>query len=124
MLATRRKRERRDIEQPPKSCGFTLMGRTRRSQEGGASMWCGNRLAHPRVLRRAPAHPRSQYWLRWAHLQDVVGRKEELLAENALLRHQLVVAVRRVKRPQLRPSDRILLVTLAAMVSDWRAALV
>jgi transposase InsO family protein len=57
-------------------------------------------------------------------LADLTRSKPELLAENAFLRHQLLVAARRVRRPRLRPSDRVLLVTLAAVLSGWRSALV
>jgi hypothetical protein len=45
-------------------------------------------------------------------LIDLKRTKQELLAENALLRQQLIVAARRVKKPQFRPSERVLLVAL------------
>jgi len=57
-------------------------------------------------------------------LADLVRTKGQLLAENAFLRQQLLVAARRVKKPQFRASERALLVTLAAMFSHWRDALV
>lgn len=57
-------------------------------------------------------------------LADLVRTKGQLLAENAFLRQQLLVAARGVKKPQFRASERALLVTLAAMFSHWRDGLV
>jgi hypothetical protein len=47
---------------------------------------------------------------------DIVRTRAELLAENALLRQQLVVLQRRVKRPTLSDTDRRLLVVLSRLV--------
>jgi putative transposase len=55
---------------------------------------------------------------------DLTRSRKELLAENAFLRHQLLVAVRKVKRPKLRAADRLVLVGLAALFANWRNALV
>jgi len=55
--------------------------------------------------------------------QDVVKTKSELLVENALLRQQLIVLKRQVKRPELRGRDRFLLVALASKLRHWRQAL-
>jgi hypothetical protein len=55
---------------------------------------------------------------------DLTRSRKELLAENAFLRHQLLVAVRKVKRPKLRAADRIVLIGLAALFASWRNALV
>ncbi len=49
--------------------------------------------------------------------------KAELLAENALLRQQLIILSREVKRPAFRKTDRLLLVLLARMVRFWKEAL-
>jgi putative transposase len=57
-------------------------------------------------------------------LLDLTRSKQELLVENAFLRQQLIVAARRVKKPQFRPSERMLLVALSAMFANWRQALV
>jgi transposase InsO family protein len=57
-------------------------------------------------------------------LADLLRTPDELRAENAFLRHQLMVAARRSKKPQFRTWDRFLLVALARMFSRWRAALV
>jgi len=46
-----------------------------------------------------------------------------LVAENALLRHQLIVLRRQVARPRLTALDRFLLLVLASKVRFWRSAL-
>jgi putative transposase len=56
-------------------------------------------------------------------LADMTRGKAELLAENALLRHQLIILRRQIKRPVYRESDRLLLVLLARMVRTWKQAL-
>jgi transposase InsO family protein len=56
-------------------------------------------------------------------LADVARSRSELIAENALLRQQLIVASRAVKRPLLRVHERGLLVLLARLVPRWRDAL-
>jgi len=45
------------------------------------------------------------------------------VAENALLRQQLLILRRSVKRPRCTPTDRGLLVLLASRVRAWRHAL-
>ncbi len=54
---------------------------------------------------------------------DVTRGKSELLAENALLRQQLIILRRQIKRPTYRKRDRLLLVLLARMVRTWKQAL-
>lgn len=56
-------------------------------------------------------------------LSDLTRDKAELLAENALLRHQLIILLRQVKRPVYRKTDRLLLVLLARMVRFWKETL-
>ena len=56
-------------------------------------------------------------------LHDLVRTKPQLIAENALLRQQLIVLSRSVKRPCLTGSDRSLLVLLASRVRTWKDAL-
>jgi hypothetical protein len=56
-------------------------------------------------------------------LADLRRSKPELVAENALLRQQLVVLRRSVRRPRYRPADRAFLVLLAGRIRDWRQAL-
>jgi hypothetical protein len=55
---------------------------------------------------------------------DLVKSRPDLMAENALLRQQLIVLKRQVKQPKFSPRDRGLLVLLASRVQDWKNALV
>ena len=57
-------------------------------------------------------------------LADLSRSKSELVAENALLRQQLIILKRQVKRPPVTRADRILLVLLARIVQTWQQALV
>jgi hypothetical protein len=59
-----------------------------------------------------------------ATLTDLGQSKSELIAENALLRQQLVILKRQVKRPPITRADRLLLVLLARLVRTWQQALV
>jgi putative transposase len=56
-------------------------------------------------------------------LWDAVRSREELMAENTLLRQQLIVAARTVKKPRFTTYERGLLVILARLVPRWRDAL-
>ncbi len=56
-------------------------------------------------------------------LADLSRSKPALVAENALLRQQLLVLRRSVRRPRCTSSDRTLLVLLASRVPAWRQAL-
>src|SRR5713101_2718300 len=56
-------------------------------------------------------------------LTDLVRSKPELIAENALLRQQLVILRRSVKRPRCTATDRRLLVLLASRLRTWRQSL-
>jgi putative transposase len=56
-------------------------------------------------------------------LADISRSKADLLVENALLRQQLIVLHRQVKRPKLTNGDRIRLVLLARLLIFWRQAL-
>ena len=53
---------------------------------------------------------------------DLLRSREELVAENMMLRQQLIVASRKVKKPCFRPHERGLLVFLASIVRQWREA--
>src|SRR5881392_3591117 len=57
-------------------------------------------------------------------LTDLVRSKSELVAENALLRQQLITLRRQVKQPACTKTDRMLLVLLSRMVRTWKQALV
>jgi putative transposase len=56
-------------------------------------------------------------------LADLGRSKSELIAENALLRQQLIILKRQVKRPTCTKTDRVLLILLARMVRTWKQAL-
>ena len=56
-------------------------------------------------------------------LTDLGRSKSELIAENALLRQQLIILKRQVKRPACMKNDRFLLVLLARMVRTWQQSL-
>jgi transposase InsO family protein len=56
-------------------------------------------------------------------LTDLGRSKSELIVENALLRHQLIILQRQVKRPTCTRTDRVLLMLLARMVRSWKQAL-
>ena len=56
-------------------------------------------------------------------LGDLARSRTELIAENALLRHQLGILHRQVKRPQLTKGDRVGLLFWASRLSHWRQAL-
>jgi hypothetical protein len=56
-------------------------------------------------------------------LKDLTRSREQLIAENALLRQQLIVASRKVKRPIFKAHERGLLVLLSRIVHGWRDAL-
>jgi putative transposase len=56
-------------------------------------------------------------------LADLSRSKSELVAENALLRQQLIILKRQVKQPACTKTDRVLLVFLARVVRTWKQAL-
>src|SRR5262249_45025017 len=58
-----------------------------------------------------------------ATLTDFGKSKSQLIAENALLRQQLIMLKRQVKRPACTNTDRLLLVLLARLVRTWQQAL-
>src|SRR5262245_48929925 len=56
-------------------------------------------------------------------VSDVARSKVELMAENAFLRHQILILRRSIKRPLPTHRDRLLLVLLAYKVRAWKQAL-
>ena len=56
-------------------------------------------------------------------MTDLTRRKSELVAENALLRQQLIILRRQVKRPACSRRDRMMLVLLARASRAWKQAL-
>ena len=91
-------------------------------------------LTHLLQLKDGCWHALSSRFTRWtkplvtslplATLTDLGRSKSELIAENALLRQQLIVLQRQVKQPVCTNTDRILLVLLARLVRTWQQALV
>jgi putative transposase len=55
---------------------------------------------------------------------DLTRSKQELVLENMLLRQQLIVLNRQVKRPQLTWRDRTFFVLLSSKLRTWKQALV
>ena len=56
-------------------------------------------------------------------LSDITRSRVDLVVENALLRQQLIVLNRQVKRPQLTNPERFRLVLLARFTKFWKQAL-
>src|SRR5215469_10839991 len=56
-------------------------------------------------------------------LIDLSRSTSQLVAENALLRQQLIILRRQVKRPACTWTDRLLLVLLTSVVRTWKQAL-
>ena len=54
---------------------------------------------------------------------DLARSKPQLVAENLLLRQQLIVLQRSVKRPRFTPAERGLFVLLASKLQSWKEAL-
>ena len=52
-----------------------------------------------------------------AFLRAFLARRGDLAAENAMLRHQLIVLQRSIKRPRLGKSDRAIFVWLSGLWS-------
>ena len=82
-------------------------------------------------LRLDRLHTRFVRWTRPLNTSLLLGTiadlgrsKSELMAANALLRQQLIMLKRHVKRPTCTRADRLLLVFLARMVRAWKQALV
>jgi len=76
----------------------------------------GRRLIHALNHRLLAVTQPSPARLVAATLADLPRTKRTLIAENALLRQQLVVLRRSVKRVHCTPTDRALLVLLASRV--------
>jgi hypothetical protein len=61
------------------------------------------------AVRRAAAPAGCSAGVARGLLADLLRSKHELLVENAMLRQQLIVAARKLKRPRSRPRKRALL---------------
>jgi putative transposase len=83
--------------------------------------------------KHSSAHPLHHRFVAWTKpdttslllgtLTDLSRSKSQLVAENALLRQQLIILRRQVKRPSCTRMDRMLLVLLARAVQTWKQAL-
>jgi putative transposase len=90
-------------------------------------------LTHLRRLKDGCWHALSSRFARWTKsltssvplqtMADLSRSKSELIAENALLRQQLIILKRQVKRPPITRTDHMLLVLLAKLVRTWQQAL-
>src|SRR5438552_10129823 len=90
-------------------------------------------LTHLRRLKNGCLDALSSCFTRWTKpptsslplqtMADLGRSKSELIAENALLRQQLIILHRQVKRPTCSKADRTLLVLLARLVRTWEQAL-
>ena len=56
-------------------------------------------------------------------LSDLTRSRSDLIVENALLRQQLIILKRQVKRPQLTDPDRFRLVLLSHFAKFWKQSL-
>ena len=72
------------------------------------------------------AHARIRRWTRpstrpvMGFVLDHFRSPKDLIRENPLLRKQLEVACRRIRRPPLKRTDRAVLVLLARFAPTWR----
>ena len=85
------------------------------------NLWARLSSAARQVLRRLtePARPN----LVTGTLADLPRSRAELLAENALLRRQLIVLRRNTKTPRLTWRERLSLLFLARWVPNWKQVL-
>ncbi|MCJ7700617.1 MAG: integrase core domain-containing protein [Anaerolineales bacterium] len=72
---------------------------------------------------RQTTHQANNYCHRKGSLSDLKRSRRDLIIENALLRQQLIVLKRQVKRPQLTQGDRLRLVFLARLNKFWKHSL-
>src|SRR5258707_12368717 len=89
--------------------------------DDGTSMWTRLSSAAYKFLRHLlkPARPT----LVTGTLADLPRGRAELLAENALLRQQLIVLHRTTKTPRLTGSEQWSMVFLAYWVPNWKQIL-
>jgi len=57
-------------------------------------------------------------------LRLIFRSKQDIVLENLALRRQLAVQQRRIKRPEIKNTDRIFWVWLSRIWSDWRSSLI
>lgn len=54
---------------------------------------------------------------------DIMRPRAELIAQNALVRQQLIILYRQAKKPRFTQADRLWLVLLASRVRTWKQTL-
>jgi putative transposase len=90
-------------------------------------------VTHLQRLKHGCWHALSSHFARWTKpltsslplqtMAELNRSRSGLVAENALLRQQLIILRRQVKRPSISRTDRILLVLLARLDRTWQQAL-
>ncbi len=76
-----------------------------------------------RVVQRLLRPVRSAGEVGISVARDLTRTRSELLTENALLRQQIIVLRRSIRRPRLHHDDRLLLLILTRLCHRWRDAL-
>jgi len=65
----------------------------------------------------------ARYSVVLSNAADLTRSKADLLAENALLRQQLIILHRQVNKPSFSQSDHLWFVLLASRVRNWKQSL-
>ena len=63
------------------------------------------------------------FWMLWGLIRALFAMRMALVAENLVLRQQLIVLRRSVKRPQLRNRDRLFWIVVSSLWKRWRSSL-
>ena len=63
------------------------------------------------------------FWMLWGLVRALFTTHTALAAENLVLRQQLIVLRRSVKRPQLRNRDRLFWIVVSSLWKHWRSSL-
>ena len=63
------------------------------------------------------------FWMLWGLVRTLFTTHTALAAENLVLRQQLIVLRRSVKRPKLRDRDRLFWIVVCRLWKDWRSSL-
>ena len=76
-----------------------------------------------RLVQRVLRPARSAVEVGIGAARDLTCTRSEVLAENALLRQQIIVLRRSIRRPRVHHDDRLFLLILARLCRRWRDAL-
>ena len=63
------------------------------------------------------------FWLLWGLIRALFSTQTSLAAENLVLRQQVIVLRRTVKRPRLRNRDRLFWILVCRLWKGWRSSL-